>query len=105
MNSVNPLASVLIGVAVLDERPRTGPIPSTVEAFALAAMTKATVPAQPRAETASADLATTGAQRHRHESERTEPYAAQHQPRRKTWQLRIVRRPPTPAQLVPPCWR
>ncbi len=43
MNSVNPLASVLIGVAVFDERFRTGPIPATVEAFALAAMTLATV--------------------------------------------------------------
>ncbi len=61
MNSVNPLASVLIGVAVLDEHFRTGPIPSTVEAFALAAMTLATVLLSRGAETASADLATTGA--------------------------------------------
>ena len=43
MNSVNPLASVLIGAAVFDEHFRTGPIPSTIEAFALAAMTLATV--------------------------------------------------------------
>ncbi len=43
MNSINPLASVLIGVAVFDEHYRTGPIPSTVEALALATMTWATV--------------------------------------------------------------
>jgi hypothetical protein len=43
MNSVNPLASILIGAAVFDEHFRSGPIPSTVEALALAVMTLATV--------------------------------------------------------------
>ena len=43
MNSVNPLASVLIGAAVFDEHFRTGAVPSTIEAFALVAMTLATV--------------------------------------------------------------
>lgn len=43
MNSINPLVSVLIGVAVLDEHFRTGTIPSTFEALALAVMTLATV--------------------------------------------------------------
>ena len=43
MNSVNPLASVLIGAAVFDEHFRTGAVPSTIEAFALVAMTVATV--------------------------------------------------------------
>jgi hypothetical protein len=43
MNCINPLASVLIGVAVFDEHFRTGAIPATVEAFALAAMTLSTV--------------------------------------------------------------
>ena len=61
MNSVNPLASVLIGVAVFDEHFRTGPIPSTVEAFALAAMTLATVLLSRAAGAPTADLARTGA--------------------------------------------
>ena len=61
MNSVNPLASVLIGVAVFDEHFRTGPIPSTVEAFALAAMTLATVLLSRRSGRPTAGLARTGA--------------------------------------------
>ena len=61
MNSVNPLASVLIGVAVYDEHFRTGPIPSTVEALALAAMTLATVLLSRGPDAQTADLARTGA--------------------------------------------
>ena len=61
MNSVNPLASVLIGVAVYDEHFRTGPIPSTVEALALAAMTLATVLLSRGPGAPTADLARTGA--------------------------------------------
>ncbi len=54
MNSVNPLASVLIGVDVFDEHFRTGAINSMAEAMALAVMTLATVLLSrlPRAETA-----------------------------------------------------
>jgi hypothetical protein len=43
LNSVNPLASVLIGVAVFDEHFRTGILPSTVEVMALAGVTVAVV--------------------------------------------------------------
>ncbi len=43
MNSLNPVASILIGVAVFDERFRTGAVPLMVEGIALAAMTLATV--------------------------------------------------------------
>jgi hypothetical protein len=43
LNSVNPLASVLIGVAVFDEHFRTGLLPSTVEAAGLAAVTVAVI--------------------------------------------------------------
>jgi hypothetical protein len=43
MNSINPLASVLIGVAVFDEHFRSGPLASSVEALALTAVTIATV--------------------------------------------------------------
>jgi drug/metabolite transporter (DMT)-like permease len=43
LNSVNPLASVLIGVAVFDEHLRTGRLPATVEVLALAAVTAAIV--------------------------------------------------------------
>jgi drug/metabolite transporter (DMT)-like permease len=43
LNSVNPLASVVIGVAVFDEHFRTGVLPSTVEVVALATVTAAVV--------------------------------------------------------------
>jgi hypothetical protein len=43
MNSVNPLVSVLIGVAVFDEHFRTGAVASTLEALSLGAVTVATV--------------------------------------------------------------
>jgi drug/metabolite transporter (DMT)-like permease len=43
MNGINPLASVLIGVAVFDEHFRTGAIDTTAETIALAVMTLATV--------------------------------------------------------------
>jgi drug/metabolite transporter (DMT)-like permease len=43
LNSVNPLASVLIGVAVFDEHFRTGVLASTVEVAALAAVTTAVI--------------------------------------------------------------
>lgn len=43
LNSVNPLASVLIGVAVFDERFRTGLISTGIETLALLAMTVAVV--------------------------------------------------------------
>jgi drug/metabolite transporter (DMT)-like permease len=43
LNSVNPLASVLIGVAVFDEHFRTGVLPSAVEVAALATVTVAVV--------------------------------------------------------------
>jgi uncharacterized membrane protein YbaN (DUF454 family) len=43
LNSVNPLASVLIGAAVFDEHFRTGVLPATVEVLALAVVTAAVV--------------------------------------------------------------
>jgi hypothetical protein len=43
MNCVNPLVSVLIGVAVFDEHFRTGLLASSAEFVALATMTVATV--------------------------------------------------------------
>ena len=43
LNSVNPLASVLIGAVVFDEHFRTGVVPSGVEALALAVIAVATV--------------------------------------------------------------
>jgi drug/metabolite transporter (DMT)-like permease len=43
LNSVNPLASVLIGVGVFDEHFRTGALASTVEAIGLSAVTVAVV--------------------------------------------------------------
>lgn len=43
LNSVNPLASVIIGVAVFDEHFRTGAVPSTVEAVGLVVVTLAVV--------------------------------------------------------------
>ncbi len=105
MNSVNPLASVLIGVAVFDEHFQTGAHPLHRRGLrpgrhdpghgpCSAEGRKPQAPTSLRPGRSVTTMNPSG----------PEPYPTQHQPRRKH-SLRIIGRPLTPAQPVPPCWR